>query len=346
MLNVAKSTKPIDCPMTTSETEFKAKRVECRGLLHTDALEFRRKYNVEAFQFRHDLATTGIFSLSRLSQVAERMLARGDLKKFVVLGGKFSLANAKFHAMPAQERLVETIRHLEDANVWLKLTSVNTADSDFQEVMQAALREIEQLSGLPLRKEITWAGLTMFLASPRVTTPFHIDHESNFLFQVQGEKDVSLFDPSDRALVPIDQIERFYAGDFEAAQYREEMQNRGKVFRLTPGTVVHQPPLAPHWVQNGDNVSVSVSIGFCLRSLDRRARIHQVNHFLRRFGLPPSPPDQSRTRDAVKMACIGMVSKRNPSTPDEILFSGLSRLAAPPRAIKRLVRHFRSPIGQ
>jgi hypothetical protein len=285
---------------------------------------------------------SGIFSLSRLSRVAERMLTRGDLKKFVALGGKFSLANAKFSAMPEQERLVETIRHLEDANVWLKLTSADTADSDFQNVMQEALREIEQLSGLPLRKEITWAGMTMFLASPRVITPFHIDHESNFLFQIQGEKDVSLFDPSDRTLVPVDQIERFYAGDCEAAQFREEMQNRGQMFHLVPGTAVHQPPLAPHWVQNGDNVSVSVSIGFCLRSLDRRARVHQVNHFLRRFGLPPTPPDQSRIRDAVKMAGIGMISKWNPSTREEILFSGVSRLVAPPRAIKRLVRHFRT----
>jgi hypothetical protein len=83
---------------------------------------------------------------------------------------------------------------------------------------------------------------------------------------------------------------------------------------------------------------VSVSIGFCMRSLDRRARVYQVNHFLRRAGLGPIPPGTSALIDGLKIAGIGMVSKSNPTTPDEILFSGLTRLAAPPRMLKRLVR--------
>jgi hypothetical protein len=197
------------------------------------------------------------------------------------------------------------------------------------------------MSGQPLRDMITWSGLTVFMASPGVTTPYHIDHESNFLFQIQGAKDVSLHNPNERDIVPDDQLERFYCGDFEAAQYRKELQNRGTVFRLVPGAVVHQPPLAPHWVQNGDNVSVSVSIGFCLRPLDRRARVYQVNHYLRRFGWQPTPPGRSKLRDALKIAGVGLVSKRNPSSPDEILFSGLTRLTTPRRAVKRWMRSLR-----
>jgi hypothetical protein len=146
---------------------------------------------------------------------------------------------------------------------------------------------------------------------------------------------VSLHNPSDRDVLPEDQVERFYSGDFEAAQYRPELQSRGTIFRLEPGTVVHHPPLAPHWVKNGDNVSVSVSIGFCMQPIDRVARVYQVNHFLRRFGLRPTPPGRSAFRDKLKIAGVGILSDSNPSTPDRILFSGLSRLRAPPRAVKR-----------
>jgi hypothetical protein len=39
-----------------------------------------------------------------------------------------------------------------------------------------------------------------------------------------------------------------------------------------------------------------------------------------------------------------MLSKSNPTTPDEILFSGLQRLAAPPRALKRWMRQLTSSV--
>jgi hypothetical protein len=303
--------------------------------------EFREKFNARPFLFHHDLAESELFTLPRLAAVAERMLARGDLKKFVARSGKSALADAKFKSMPLQAQLAETVRQLADANVWLKLSSVDTADPEYDQLKKRVLRELEELSGQPLRESITWSSVTVFMASPGVTTPYHIDHESNFLFQIRGAKELSLHNPNERDIVPEDQLERFYAGDFEAAEYRPEMQSRGTMFHLVPGAVVHHPPLAPHWVQNGNNVSVSVSIGFCMRPLDRRARVYQVNHYLRRVGLRPTPPGRSKLRDAVKMAAVGIFSKRNPSTPDEILFSGLRRFSAPPRALKRWVRSLR-----
>jgi hypothetical protein len=38
---------------------------------------------------------------------------------------------------------------------------------------------------------------------------------------------------------------------------------------------------------------------------------------------------------------MGMISKSNPTTPDEILFSGLNRLVEPARAVKRWARALR-----
>jgi hypothetical protein len=43
---------------------------------------------------------------------------------------------------------------------------------------------------------------------------------------------------------------------------------------MVPGVAAHHPPLAPHWVRNGAAVSVSVSIDFCMRAFDRRARVY------------------------------------------------------------------------
>jgi hypothetical protein len=301
---------------------------------------FRQKYNLKPFQFKHSFANNPLFTPSRVAAVAERML-KSDLKKFVVRSGVTALSGAKFKDMPLKAQLPETIGQLEESKVWLKLSSAHTADPEYDELHQQILRELEDWTGQPLLELITWSALTVFMASPRVTTPYHIDHESNFLFQVSGSKDVSLHNPHEPDIVPDDQLERFFTGDFEAAQYRPELQNRGTIFRLDPGTVVHHPPLAPHWVQNLDNVSVSVSVGFCMKTIDPVARVYQVNHLLRRLGLHPTAPGQSKLRDQLKIACMGMISKAHPTTPDEILFSGYNRLLEPPRAGKRWLRSLR-----
>jgi len=312
-------------------------------LLDADPVEFRANYNEKSFMFRHNMAGHPLFELPRIVLAAERMLGRGDLEKFVALGGQTKSAATKFSAMPPRERLAATITQLADAGVWLKVSSVDTIDPEYAQLLQRLLLELEQLAQFPLRSEITWASLTLFLASPHVVTPYHIDHESNFLFQISGEKDVTLYDPTDRSLLSEVEIERFYAGDYQAAQYREEVQQKGSTYRLSPGRVVHHPPLAPHWIRNCDNVSISVSIGFCMRDIDRRSRVYQVNHFLRRFGVSPTAPGRSKVSDGIKIAGIGMVSKSNPTTPTEILFSGMSRLTAPPRMLKRLVRRVVGP---
>jgi hypothetical protein len=311
-------------------------------LLEADPAQFRRDVNSKSFMFRHHLSGHPLFELPRLAQLAQRMLERGDLKKFVALGGKANTAATKFTAMPSEERLAETVRQLATTSTWLKISSADVADPEYDAILKQCLREIEELSGVPLREEITWSALTLFLASPKIVTPYHIDHESNFLFQVSGAKDVSLFDQNNRKLLSEGEIEQFYSGDFQAARYRAELQQLGTVYHLVPGAVIHNPPLGPHWVQNGDNVSVSVSIGFCMRSCDRRARVYQVNHYLRKAGLGPTPPGRSVLRDRLKIAGIGMLSKSNPTTPDEILFSGLERLAGPPRMVKRLVRSLKA----
>jgi hypothetical protein len=180
--------------------------------------------------------------------------------------------------------------------------------------------------------------MTLLLASPKVATPFHIDHETNFLFQLQGSKDVCLFPATDREVVPDQEIERYYSGNFEAALYRREMQDRGTVYRLAPGEVVHHPSLAPHWVKNDDNISVSISISYCMKSLEKRARVYQANYILRKMGLKPLSPGISPLRDSVKRKVISTLEHRNPKTFSEVVHTPVTRLISPLNAVRRLVK--------
>jgi hypothetical protein len=237
-----------------------------------------------------------------------------------------------------QDRISSAIRALPSSCSYAKISNINAVSSDYERVMQKALRDVEVLLGQSIVPRITWAQMTVFISSPGIVTPYHIDHEANFLCQIAGEKDIWLFDPNDRELLPDTEIEKFYLGDLNGARYREGLQDRGMHFRLLPGVAVHHPPLAPHWVKNGPNVSISVSLNFCMRELDRRAHIYQVNSIMRKMGLHPLPPGRSTVRDALKARGMDLLGVSNPTNYRDAVFSGLDRLRAPYQLARKVLR--------
>ena len=307
-------------------------------LLPSASADFRAKYNRASFAFQHGLAGLELFTIPRLARLAERILESGTPGRFSAFDAATAGTGTKFHTMTHRGKVADTVRRLADGGVWMKLSMAHEADPEYAALLEQISGELEQLTGYPLRAETTWKTMTLFLASPGIVTPYHIDHESNFLLQAQGEKDVALYDAHDRTLLTAEEIERFYAGagSVDAANWREDFATRGTIYRLVPGVGVHHPPLAPHWVRNGQDVSVSISIGFCLRELDARAHVWQANYCLRRLGLRPQEPGVSARADRLKHNAIRAISRRNTTDRDEILFSGVHRISAPLRLAKRL----------
>ncbi|WP_321783576.1 cupin-like domain-containing protein [Paraburkholderia sp. J94] len=298
--------------------------------------EFKNNFNCKPFKFNHTLHRCGLFEIPRIAEVAERMMKRnGD---FCAINLKQGSVGSKFSDMPNEGRLKDAFDEVGESATWIKLTQAQYYDPEYERVLDQVTEELEDLSGFPLRKDMTWRTMTLIVASPKIATPFHIDHETNFLFQIQGSKDVCLFPASDRELVPDQEIERYYSGNFEAAHYRQELQDRGTIFRLAPGEVVHHPSLAPHWVRNDNNVSVSISISYCMKSLERCARVYQANYILRKFGLKPLSPGLSPMRDKLKRMLMSTLEHRNPKTFAEVVHEPLNRFRSPLNAARRIVK--------
>ena len=57
---------------------------------------------------------------------------------------------------------------------------------------------------------------------------------------------------------------------------------------------------APHWVQNGDEVSISLSVTFRSESSVREAELYRLNKRLRALGIEPSPIGRTPSRDHAK----------------------------------------------
>ncbi|MFD1559282.1 cupin-like domain-containing protein [Paraburkholderia silviterrae] len=307
-----------------------------KKILQACEKKFKSNFNLQPFKFHHTLHQGGLFELPRIAQVAERMLEKNG--NCNAINFKHGSIDSKFSAMPQSRQLAEAFARVGEGSTWIKLTLAQHYDAEYAQVLDTITSELESLSGFPLRKDMTLVTMTLLVSSPNIATPFHIDHETNFLFQLQGSKDVCLFPATDRELVPDHEIERYYAGNFEAASYRREMQSRGTIFRLNPGEVVHHPSLAPHWVKNDDNISVSISINYCMRSLEKRARVYQANYILRKMGLKPLPPGLSPLRDSLKRTVISTLEHRNPKTFSEVVHAPLTRLVSPLNSVLRLVK--------
>jgi hypothetical protein len=102
------------------------------------------------------------------------------------------------------------------------------------------------------------------------------------------------------------------------ATYRPERQKDASAYDLRAGYGLHVPPNAPHWVQNGNNVSVALSVNYELRSVGRLTDLHRFNRKLRGIGLDPVPPGRSQWRDEVKLAAYRAarsLRKRQPIVP-------------------------------
>lgn len=289
--------------------------------------EFREKFNRVPFMFSHNLGEHPLFEIPRLVKLANTLIEAGpqtircQINKVPV--------DTKWKDVPAKEQfraqLPDYIANIETSDSWLLLYSVQR-DPDYKALLDQVVAELEQQTGIDLRGEMTWLDAYIFIASPQAVTHYHIDHESTFLFQIHGERTANLFDGHDRSILTEHELEDFYLGNLDAAQYTQEKQHKAYVYPLSPGKGVHHPVCAPHWFKNGNSYSVALGIHFGLRSLDSQAKVHQVNYFLRKLKLKPMPPGRSAWRDQLKVQIIDLFSKRQPETKLELLYSGVGGL--------------------
>jgi hypothetical protein len=265
--------------------------------------EFREKFNRLDFMFDHGLAHHPLFELPALAALAARIPKYRD---FVYWQNGRVRVDDKWGENPAKrlslEETIDGIAH-NDSLVILKHAE---QDRIYGPLLQEILQRIYSYTSAAAQADIVLGESLIFLNSPDRKTAYHLDLESNFLLQITGVKLVHVFDCADRTLTSHSELENHCSGDANGAIYKPDRQNEAHFYRLTAGHGVHFPSLAPHWVQNGDAVSISININFDLVSIHQRMkRIYRANRLIRRSGFEPTPPGASRIRDLLKQKIFG-----------------------------------------
>lgn len=243
-------------------------------------MAFAAAYPDAPARLTHGLAGHPLLDLPALAELAERMPAgrveynRGNLPLGV-----------KPEDTPANGlSLGDTIRTIESNGSWAVLKNVER-DPAYGALLDAALAElrpiVEQHTGPMLHREAF-----LFISSPGSVTPFHMDPEHNILLQMRGTKTMTVFPAHDEETVPPPKSEEFSRGGHRNLDWNEAFHARGTLFPLSPGDAVLVPVKAPHFVRNGDAVSVSFSITWRSRRSVAEGELHSLNARLRAKGLP------------------------------------------------------------
>jgi hypothetical protein len=265
-------------------------------LLELPRDRFPELFDRQPFLVRHKLSDHPLFQLPRLVELAKSLppefieYYRGDVS-----------INMDWEKTPRNGLSVEeTIWRIENCGSWMVLKRVDQ-DPQYREILGRCCDIIQPLSE-PLAPGMRERAGAIFISSPNSVTPYHIDHEYNFLLQIYGQKTIHIFDASDRSLVSEEALEKYYTkGSLDRnLEFREEFQQKAHTVVMEPGDGVHVPSTAPHWVKNGPRVSISFSVGFYTSVSDQRGLAHRFNRFLRKLGIPPVPVGQSLLRDRMK----------------------------------------------
>jgi ribosomal protein L16 Arg81 hydroxylase len=144
----------------------------------------------------------------------------------------------------------------------------------------------------------------VFVSSPNSVTPVHFDIEHSLLMQVSGEKTVSIGRFESDA-VRRHEFDRYWDGSHGRI---ENLPPEVAAYTLTPGRAVYIPPGTPHWVHNGPDISLSVTLTYFTAATVRENRIEDFNSHLRRRHMKPREPGRSTIVDTAKVCAIGALA--------------------------------------
>ncbi|MGB3379149.1 MAG: transcriptional regulator [Allopontixanthobacter sediminis] len=268
----------------------------------TARLQFAATYPEIPHILGHNLAHHPLLTLDALAGLAAELPGisieynRGDLP--IGVDGKPGATGLSIE---------DTIRRIATSNSWAVLKNIEQVPA-YNALLLALLgelrREIEARTGAMLRPQ----GF-VFISSPNAVTPYHFDPEHNILLQLTGSKVMTQFPAGDGFYAPDQVHESYHAGGARELVWREEMADGGRDFALTPGQAIYVPVMAPHFVRNGPESSISLSITWRSDWSFAEAEARGFNRQLRKLGIAPAQPRRWPARNFGKSAAFRILRK-------------------------------------
>jgi hypothetical protein len=254
---------------------------------------FAEAYPEQPRVIEHGLCAHPLMQLDALADLAERLPA-----------SSIEYAHAKQPIGVTEKPPVpdispaEAIRRIDTSGCWVALTFIDQ-DPAYHALMMEVIDELRPAIE-PRTGAILSPNAFVFVTSPWGVTPYHFDPEHNVLLQIRGHKIMTQFPANDPVFSPSEAHETYHLGGPRELTWRDEMRARGVDYALFPGQALIVPVKTPHFVQNGPDVSISLSITWRSEWSYAEADAHAFNAMLRKLGLDPRRPGRWPARNRGK----------------------------------------------
>ncbi|MFC4292436.1 transcriptional regulator [Sphingorhabdus arenilitoris] len=182
----------------------------------------------------------------------------------------------------------DTIRRVDESGSWAVLKNIEQVP-EYRALLLGLLGElkphIEAKTGEMLRPQ----GF-IFISSPAAVTPYHFDPEHNILLQLRGSKVMTQFPAGDPRFAPDETHEAYHTGGPRNLIWDDSMAEAGTEWPLFPGDALFVPVMAPHFVKNGPEPSISLSITWRSDWSFAEADARALNAMIRKIGFSPKAP--------------------------------------------------------
>jgi hypothetical protein len=246
--------------------------------------EKARNFGREVLTFEHDLHSRPLFDDEGLADLLDRY-PRERLGVFTMGHDPVewrTWRRGTAGALPGK-LLLEMAR---EGRIWLNLRAVNDHLPEYAALADEVFAEKEAMAP---RLRTFKRDLGVLISSPNAQVFYHLDVPMVSLWQIRGVKTVWAY-PVAEPFVGAEALEAIVLRETaEQFAFDPAWDDGGKRVQLTPGRMLTWPQNAPHRIENGPMLNVSLSMEFMTPEALMRANVIYANGLLRRrLGARPS----------------------------------------------------------
>jgi hypothetical protein len=256
-----------------------------------------RGFGRDLLRFRHSLHDRPMFSDAALAAVLDRY-PRDKLGVFT-MGHDLQDWTSWRRGAPGRLSGEQLLEAVHAGRLWLNLRDANLHLPEYAALCDEIAAEKERF----VRTRILKRDLGLLISSPGAQVFYHLDVPLSSLWQIRGAKRVWFY-PRNEPYVSEDIIEKFVLREAEGQfAYCPEWDAAARVVDLAPGDMVTWTQNAPHRVENGPMVNVSLSMEFMTPKALLRANVLYANGVLRRrYGWKPKVQERMGAVTFAKLA--------------------------------------------
>lgn len=180
----------------------------------------------------------------------------------------------------------EILEAIYRGRLWLNLRAVNDHLPEYDALCDEMFGELDaRVPGLKTRRR----DCGVLISSPKARVFYHLDVPCVTLWQIRGTKTIHVY-PTGAPYARDEQIEAIILREREEEiDYDPSFEADRTTYELSPGKMVSWPQTAPHRIDNGDCVNISLSCEFLtLQSLLVANAMYTNGVMRRKLGANPA----------------------------------------------------------